>query len=150
MDIPPEVAIKASIKPGSVYYFASPKLHSAGAHYFVVLNINPITEELIILACAHSESKEIRQRNKHNNPAKTLVEVSPTQYPVFTRPTVFDCNNNIFVEKIEALIERLSQKKLDLKPEMDMALVKQLRQAVIASRLIAENIKQQLGMGKPT
>jgi hypothetical protein len=150
LDIPPEVAIKASIKPGSVYYFSSQHLHSPAAHYFVVLNIDPIAEEAIILICAVSESENVRQRNKNNNPRKTLVVVQPEQYPEFTRPTIFDCNNNIFVEKIEILVERLSQKRLELKPRMDMALVKQLRQGVFASRLIALNIKQQLGMGKPT
>ncbi len=150
MDIPPKVAIKASIKPGSVYYFASEQLHSTGAHYFVVLNIDPKTEEAIILICASSNLEKVKKRNKNNDPGKTLVEVPPKQYPEFTRPTIFDCNNSIFVEKIEALVERLSQKRLELKPEMSMALVKQLREGVFASRLITLNIKQQLGMRKPS
>jgi hypothetical protein len=147
LDIPPEVAIKASIKPGSVYYFALEELHSSDAHYFVVINVDPITEEVIILVCASSKVKIVRQRNK-NNPAETLVEVSPTQYPDFTRATIFDCNNSVYVQKIETLVERLSRNKLKLKSEMDTTLVERLRQGVLASRLIPLNIKEQLGMGK--
>ena len=43
------VLIKGTIKPGSVYYFPSEKLTSNDSHYFVVINLNPFIEQVIIL-----------------------------------------------------------------------------------------------------
>jgi hypothetical protein len=142
LDIPPGVAIRASIKPGSVYYFPYEQLRSPESHYFVVINIDPIGEEVILLVCASSKLENVRQRNR-NNPLETVVEVIPTQYPDFTCDSIFDCNS-VHTQSIEALVQRLSRKKLKLKSEMDMTLVERLRQGVLASRLIPLNIKEQL------
>ncbi len=144
MDIPPEIAIRASIRPGSVYYFPHEEFVSPEPHFFVVINIDPITEKVILLVCSSSKIETVKRRNK-NNPPKTLVEVSQDQYPDFTCDSIFNCNN-IYPESIESLVERLSSKKLKLKAEMDVALVKQLRRGVLASRLISPKIKEQLGM----
>jgi len=144
LDIPPDVRLKASIKPGSVYYFSYENLHTSQPHFFVVINIDPFTEKIIILVCASSQTKNIKLRNK-TNPPETIVEVSPHQYPDFTRDvTMFDCNNSIFLVDIDKLVEKLSQNKLELKAEMSKTLVERLRQGVLSSRLIPLNIKKQL------
>jgi hypothetical protein len=146
LDIPPDVKIRASIRTGSVYYFPYEMLHSSQAHYFVVLNIDPISEKVIILLCASSQIEKVKLRNKYN-PPETIVQISREQYPDFTTDiTVFDCNNSVFLQNINALVERLSQNKLQLKKEMDHTLVEKLRQGVISSRQIPVNIKRQLGM----
>ena len=148
MDIPPEVVIKASIKPGSVYYFPHEALSSPEYHFFIVININPIVEEVIFLVCSSSQISKVKQRNRHN-PPKTLVEISNTQYPDFTRDSIINCNN-VFPERIEKLIERLSNKKLKLKAEMKISLVNKLRKGVLASRQVPLKIKKQLEIKIPT
>ena len=147
MDIPPKVAIRASIKPGSVYYFPHESLSSPESHFFVVINVNPIAEEVIFLVCSSSKIDKVKQRNR-NNPPETLVEISKRQYPDFTFDSIINCNN-VFPQSIEKLIERLSNKKLQLKAEMDMTLVNKLRKGVLASRQIPLIIKKQLGMKIP-
>jgi hypothetical protein len=105
---------------------------------------DPFTEKIIILVCASSQTKNIKLRNK-TNPPETIVEVSPHQYPDFTRDvTMFDCNNSVFLVDIDKLVEKLSQNKLELKAEMSKTLVERLRQGVLSSRLIPLNIKKQL------
>lgn len=145
MDIPPEVVIKSSIRPGSVYYFPHEALTSLEPHFFVVINTNPITEQIILLVCSSSKIENVKRRNRDSLP-ETLVEVGQAQYSDFSRDSIFDCNNSVYPESIGGLIERLSNNTLKLKSEMDISLVEQLRKGVIASPQISITIKEQLGM----
>ena len=144
MDIPPEVAIKASIRPGSVYYFPHEALHSPESHFFVVINIDPFSEQVILLVCSSSKIDKVKRCNKHNAP-ETLVEIKREEYDDFTCDSILDCNT-VFPESIESLVQRLASNRLDRKSEMDIALVEKLRRGVLASRQIAPTIKEQLGM----
>lgn len=146
-DVPPDVAIKATIRPGSVYFFHHEDLSSSYPHYFIVVNIDPISEQTIILVWASSQIANVKKRRR-NCPQETLVQITSNQYPDFPYPSVVDCNHYI-EETLEKLIERLSTKQLQLKTEMDMLLVKQLRQGLLASRLIPGRIKMQLQPTKP-
>jgi hypothetical protein len=96
------------------------------------------------MVCSYSQIYKVKQRNRHN-PPETLVEISKRQYPDFTSDSIVNCND-VFIESIDKLVERLSNKKLKLKTEMDLTLVGQLRKGVLASRQVALTVKQQLGM----
>lgn len=141
-DVPPDVAIKATIRPGSVYYFQHESFSSSYAHYFIVINIDPLNEQIILLVCASSQIAAVRKRSFDCPPA-TLVQIMPNQYPDFTYPSIVDCNY-IYQDSLEKLVERLSAKQLQIKAEMNMSLVKQLRRGVLASRLIPGRIKMRL------
>lgn len=146
-DVPPDVAIKATIRPGSVYFFRNESLSSSYPHYFIVINIDPISEKTIILVWASSQIANVKKR-RQNCPPETLVQIMPNQYLDFMYPSIVDCNR-FHEETLEKLIERLSAKQLQLKTEMDMLLVEQLRQGLLASRLIPGRIKMQLQPTKP-
>ncbi len=144
MDIPPEIIIKGAIRPGSVYYFPSERLTSTDSHYHVVINRNPFTEQVILLVCGSSRVDTVKRRNRGRSP-KTLVEVTPEQYSLFSDVTIFDCNNSVFIYTIEDLIQRLSSHRLECcTTEMPLDLVKLLREGVLASPVIERNIKAQL------
>lgn len=72
MEVPPEVAIKATIRPGSVFYFLEDTLTSDEPHYFIVINIDPLTDKTLVLVCASSQIPRVRRRRR-NCPAETLV-----------------------------------------------------------------------------
>ncbi len=144
MDIPPEVVIKGTIRPGSVYYFPSKKLTSKESHFYVVVNLDPFNEQLIILVLGSSKIDVVKQRNKSHS-SKTLVIVTPQQYPLFSGNTIFDCNNSVFRYPINDLVQRLSSKRLECCiREMPLDIVKLLREGVLASTVIERNIKEQL------
>ncbi len=140
VDVPPEVAIKATIKPGSVYYFVEESFASTEPHYFIVLNKTPIIDKLILLVSASSKIENV-ERIRRNFPSETLVIISPAQYTVFKYETIIDCNT-IFEKPIDHLVDKLTQGELQLKDEMDQRLVGKLREGVIASPLIEEYIKE--------
>jgi hypothetical protein len=139
--LPPEI-LKASIKPGSVYYFQEESLKSTEKHYFVVINRNPHTDEIILLACASSQIKNTR-RIRRNCPAETLVIITPEQYCGFSVNSIFDCNI-IFRYRLEVIMSKYKNKELLVKPEMDSKLVDTLREGVLASNLIAPRYKSML------
>jgi len=142
-DVPPNVTIRASIRPGSVYYFCHETfLHSRDPHYFVVINIDPTIEQVILLVCASTRKFKVAARSA-NVPPQTLVQVKPSQYPGFIYTSILDCNF-VYEDSLETLIQRLANKQLELKPEMDMQLVEQLRKGVLDSPLITPRIKAQL------
>ena len=147
MDIPPEVAIKSSIKPGSVYYFPHEKLSSKEPHFFIVINIDPTEDKVIFLVCSSSKIDKVKQRNRCN-PPQTLITISKEEYEDFTCDSIINCNN-VYPESIEGLVDRLSKKTLKLKAEIDNKLVKKIREATWASPQVALDIKMKLGMKMP-
>jgi len=141
--VPPKVAIKGTIRPGSVYYFPHESFSSSEPHYFVVINIDPTVDEVILLICASTKIASVK-RQYWTCPAETFVVISPQQYSGFKSISVLNCNH-VIKQSIDQLVERLSNGRLKLKPEMDTELVERLRQEVIASPIVTPETKELLG-----
>ena len=143
MDISSNVRILATIKTGSVYYFEEDELSSNEPHYFVVLNQKPHTEEFLVLVCASSQVEKRKQIIRRLGfPQETLVFISPSEYPIFSKDTVIDCNR-VFEKTLQTLIEKLDQNKLKVCTEVipDIVLQK-LIEGIVASTQISERIKR--------
>jgi len=117
VDVPPEIAIRATIKPGSVYYFTEGSFSSSEPHYFIVLNSDPLNDQVILLVCASSKIDKVMKRRK-TCPEETLIKVNSVQYPDFPVDSIIDCNSILQVT-ITKLVEKLSKRELRLKTEMD-------------------------------
>ena len=145
MDIPAQVRILATIKTGSVYYFEEEQLSSPEPHYFVVLNKEPRTEEFLILVCASSQVEKRRQMiQKLGFPQETLVFISSSEYPLFRRDTVIDCNR-AFEKTARSLIEKLEENRLRVCTEiMPEEIVQKLVQGVMTSTQVSGKIKKML------
>ncbi len=145
MDIPSDVSILATIKTGSVYYFEEEELSSDEPHYFVVLNQSPRTEEFLILVCASSQIEKRQQiARRLGFPAETQIIIAPSEFSVFSRDTIIDCNR-VFERTSETLIEKLEQNKLRVCIElMPHAILQKLIAGVLASSQISEKIKRML------
>ena len=145
MKSPTHYCIPEKIKTGSVYYFQEEGLSSDEPHYFIVLNINPCTEEFLILVCASSQvNKRKRIARSLRFPNKTLVVVSTSEYPIFKKESVIDCNS-IFEKTIQSLTEKLE--KDQLKPcerLMPKEIVEKLISGILASDQTSEKIRKML------
>jgi hypothetical protein len=142
VDIPPEVAIKSTIKCGSVYYFPEETLRTVEPHYFIVLNMNPLEDMAIILACSSSRIEKVKARRRFLSPS-TLVEISPVEYPDFTVPSIIDCNF-VLEKTITQLVEKLASNRLRLKTEMNKETMERIRNGVKNSVLVDRSIKRVL------
>lgn len=101
VDVPAEVQIKATLRPGAVYYFPEDTFVSNEPHYFVVINQNPHSDSVILLTCISSQIESVTRR-RHNCPPETIVNIATAQYSILTRPSIVDCNN-VFEKSVEQL-----------------------------------------------
>ena len=145
MEISARIRILAGIHTGSVYYFEEEQLSSPEPHYFVVLNKNPRTEEILILVCASSQVEKRRQMAQILGfSPETLVVISPSEYTLFTKETVIDCNR-AFERTAQSLIDKLEQGKLKVCTElMPKDIVRRLVCGILASTQIAEDVQKML------
>ena len=97
---PPRFDLRATIQPGFVYYFHDSNLTSSDPHYFIVLNKHPLTDRILLLVCSSSQLQAVR--NRRTLRPETVVEISPQEYPDFTRDSIVDCNT-VFEKSIREL-----------------------------------------------
>jgi hypothetical protein len=111
-------------------------------HYFVVLNRNPQTEEILILAIASSQVEKRKEIIiKLGFPVETLVKISPTEYTQFTKETVIDCNR-AFEKSIQSLKDKLEAGRLKVCVEiMPEEIVTKIVQGMLVSTQISRNIQ---------
>ncbi|MEW6488967.1 MAG: hypothetical protein AB1578_13755 [Thermodesulfobacteriota bacterium] len=60
--IPPEIRVGATLRPGSVFYFAEESHTGDTPHFFVVLNHSPRTDEVLLLVHSSSQLEKVRWR----------------------------------------------------------------------------------------
>lgn len=152
MEIPFDIQVLATLQSGSVYYFTedAPGFSSTAPHYFVVVNIDPQTEECLILVCASSQvAKRQEFIKKRGYPEETLVFVDPEEYEHFTKETVFDCNR-AFLRTTREIIAKGQQGSLKICSEqMPLQIVKRLQNGLLASSTISRKVKKMLQRDLP-
>lgn len=142
-------AIHQSLKRGDVLRIkASPPFESSDYHFFVVLNINPATEEVLLLVSGTSQvQKRLEARLRISDNDGQYVSDTTKVFPIgtysfFTAQTLFDCNE-IHNVKIEVIKRRnLLVDNFSLSSEDTLELLAK----VGASKLVAPRIKNQLGL----
>lgn len=142
MEIPARVRLLAGIQSGSVYYFEDDQIASPEPHYYIVLNKNPRTEELLILVISTSQVEKRRQvAHRLGFPEETLVVVSPTEYTHFTKETAINCNN-VFEKPVQSLVEKLESGRLRICTElMSDEIVQRIIAGVLVSTQVSINVQ---------
>jgi len=141
MALPPRVDIRTTIEAGSVYYFHDSNLTSPDPHYFIVLNKNPQTDGVLLLVCASSRLDAVRRRRALR--PETVVEISPREYPDFTRDSIVDCNT-VFERSIRELQLKFDSGRLQVKAVMSPDTLEKLRDAVLESDMVDGEIQDML------
>lgn len=140
VDIPAEVQIKSTIKLGSVFYFIEETFTSEDPHYFIVLNKNPITDINLLMVCASSQIEKVKIR-RLNLSVDTLVVIKKDEYADFTKDSIVDCNY-VYFYHLDQLINKLKKNMLKLKSYVSEELFEKLRNAVISSPLVENELKK--------
>jgi len=128
------------LRSGSVYYLQHREMTSPEPHYFVVLNSNPSANEFLVLIVASSKVETVKRRRK-NLPESTLVEIAPTDYSEFSQQSIIDCNQCFRFSRQE-LLNKLQQRVANEKKPIPEDIVDKLRQGILASPLIENEIKE--------
>ena len=140
--IDPKIQIRATIKPGSVFLFADEDYHNSTPHYYVTLNHEPLSDNVILLVCSVTFDGDVFC-NIENSPHayETFVNVTAGQCSILKKDSMFDCNR-VKEKTLDKLIEKLSNKELKIIGEIEKEIVDKLRKAAILSTAIEENIKK--------
>ena len=104
------VPLRLTLRSGTVYYFEHRGLTSGEPHFFIVLNAEPQSDKVLILAVGSSQIDKVRCR-RAGLPPESLVVVDQSDYPDFSKPTVIDCNQ-VFELSKEELIQKFNGREL--------------------------------------
>jgi hypothetical protein len=133
--------LRLTLRTGSVYYFVDRGLSSPEPHYFIVINSDPIGQEVLVLNVISSQVDKVRHRRALL--PGTLVELQPGNYDELSKPSIVDCNN-VFRRSLAELIELSVHGAVEPKMQVSDTIIAELRAAVLASPMVEQDIKDLL------
>lgn len=103
-------SLRLTLRSGTVYYFEHRGLSSGEPHFFIVLNADPQSDKVLILAVGSSQIDKVCRR-RAGLPPESLVVIDQSDYSDFSKPTIIDCNQ-VFELSMEELIQKFNAKEL--------------------------------------
>ena len=139
--VPPgiDAKLRLTLREGSVYYFVERSLTSAEPHYFIVVNFEPLTQQVLLLSVVTSKVAEVKSRRSDS--LETIVEISPDAFDVLKKASVIDCNYLKTIPLAE-FNDRFVRKEIRcFDKDLPLVLRKALRRAIYASNIVADELK---------
>jgi hypothetical protein len=134
-----DLKLRLSLREGTVYYFTERTLTSADPHYFIVVNADPWTQQVLLLSVVTSKVEEVKRRRA--DCLVTLVELSPKDFDVLTKLSIVDCNSLKTIPLAE-FNERFVRKEIQcFDKDLPLVLRRALRRAIHASNILADELK---------
>jgi len=133
MDVPREVQVKFGLEAGSIYIIK--KDGDVREHFFVVLNINPTSEEVVLLVCAstvHQREPDYLPRIENTFGIETIVHISAGESKIINKDSTFDCNR-IYNPTVEQLCTSVEYTKIEYVGKIEEQILEKLRVATLLS-----------------
>lgn len=149
MNIPPDISIPICIKQGSIYHFHLNITNHDGTAYsgnrfFIVLNLNPNIDEVLILTTITKKIDKKREYIKRiGEDPSTLVLISASDFPNLSQKSVVDCNN-IHQITLKELIDKIKNDGKTFSHKLPKTIIDALVSGVLKSRQVSSEIKQKL------
>lgn len=137
-----DLKLRLSLREGTVYYFTHHSLTSPEPHYFIVVNSDPLTQKVLLLAVVTSQIKTVKLRRKAC--LDTLVEITPEVFDVLTKPSIVDCNDLKEVPLADFNARFVANRIRYFDKDLPAALRKALRKAIHASIVLSDEQKAQV------
>lgn len=131
--------IRLTLRPGTVYYFQHRTLTSVEPHYFIVVNSDPIGDQVLLLAVSSSKVDLVRQRRRAL-PPETLVEIAPSEYTEFKLPSIVDCNR-IFRKSLAELVADWKAGNVRPKDDLPAPLLARIQTGIKLSPQVEDEAK---------
>lgn len=135
------VELRLTLRGGSVYYFVDRGLTSPQPHFFIVVNRDPLKDELLLLTVVTSQVEKVK-RVRRTAP-ETLVELSPVVYDELTKESLVDCNH-VFSRTMSEFVELFGRGEIRHHKDLPRALLERIRDAIRASSLVSPASKSLL------
>lgn len=131
--------LKLGLRAGSVFYFQARELLSEKPHFFVVVNADPLLDELLLLTVFTSQIEKVRQRNRER--LETVVEFGPNEFISLDRPTAVD-GNVILRRSLNEIADLATRKKIVYHPDLPSDLMLKIQNAILSSPVIEDEDKE--------
>jgi hypothetical protein len=131
--------LRLTLREGSIYYFAERHLTSSEPHYFIVVNSDPLTQQVLLLSVVTSKVDDVKLRRKAC--PETLVELGPDVFDVLKKPSIVDCNDLKQIPLAEFNARFIRKEIHYFDKDLPVALRKALRKAIHASSILAPEVK---------
>ena len=138
-----DLKLRLSLREGTVYYFAHHTLSSPEPHYFIVVNSDPLTQKVLLLAVVTSQIDKVKLR--HRACPETLVEMGPQDFSVLTKPSIVNCNDLKEIPLADFYARFVATKIRYFDKDLPAALKKALSKAIHASAVLTAEQKAHVG-----
>lgn len=143
MLISADVRIKSTVRSGSVFSFNEESFGCDKNHCFIVLNHQPLSDELLLLVWARTLSiKMFSHMESSGLPYDTFVDITG-QYDWSKNPTVINCNQ-LIEKSIDSLVNKLEKKQLRMVGLINNNTLIKLREGAIKSPTVERHIRKKL------
>lgn len=134
-----DLKLRLTLREGSVYYFTERSLTSPEPHYFIVVNHDPLAQQVLLLSVVTSKVVDVKRRRA--GCPQTLVELSPEVFDVLKKLSVVDCNRLKTIPLSEFNVRFVGREIRCFDKDLPPALRKALRAAIHASALVPGELK---------
>jgi excinuclease UvrABC helicase subunit UvrB len=130
-----DIRLAEAVNRGYVLYFIHDGfVDKETRHYFVVLNENKRSDEILVLTWATSQEFKVLERMKRYEPG-TVVDIYPKDYKEFTKRTYFDCNSVRRISRRD-LLAKIVIKQLRVCDPLPDETFQRIREAVLKSKRV--------------
>lgn len=133
-----DLTLKLTLREGSVYYFADRSLTSSEPHYFIVVNFDPVSQQVLVLGVVTSQVADAKLRRA--DCPETLVEITPATCDVLKKPSIVDCNSLKKIPLADFNARFVRKEIRTFGKDLPPALRRALRAAIHASKLVPAEI----------
>ena len=128
------------MQKGNVFYGLFRELSSGKSHFLIVINTPSEDMPYIVLTAITSQIEKAKRRLQMNGLApETLVELSPSDYPLLHLPSAVDCNYPV---KCPKDLFEMDFGDFNRKEDMPKHLVEKIISGVQLSPLVSNEIKK--------
>lgn len=142
--------LEAALRQGAVFYMRHRDVGKGKEpHNCIVMNAEPGSDEVLILAIISSKIDQIEQRVENmNQSSETVVRISPSDYSPLKVDSVVDCNS----PQRESLFSLQTEAKAGMvkeRPPIPPAILRKIIAGMKASKLVRPAYKAMLEPKQP-
>lgn len=149
MEISPKVTIPICIEQGAIYHYRLIKQNTDGTLYdgnrfFIVLNVNPKTDEVLVLVTITKKNDKIKKFiKKICEVPETLVNITISDFPNLSQDSVVNCNN-FYLISLEELIDKMENGGKIFTHKLSKIIIDALISGMMKSNQVSPEVKELL------
>ncbi|MBI2926496.1 MAG: hypothetical protein HYY24_12445 [Verrucomicrobia bacterium] len=134
-----DTTLRLTLREGSIYYFAERHLTSPEPHFFIVVNSDPLAQQVLVLSVVTSQVESVKLRRRAC--PETLVELGPGIFDVLRKPSIVDCSDLKQIPLLEFNARFVRREIHYFHKDLPLALRKAMRKAIHASKIVPAEVK---------